>query len=542
MTVVAVLQARLSSSRLPGKVLLPVAGLPLVVLAARRAGNTGIPVVIATSTQPTDDPIADVAAAHGLACVRGPLEDTLHRFVQALSDYRDDDIVVRLTADNALPDGRLLDEMVEDFRRRSLNYLICAAETSGLPYGVSAEVMYVRALREADSLTDDPYDREHVTPHVRRVHGEAQFEEHRGLGLGVHRATIDQLSDYVRMASLFAGVRDPLGASAPELSVALAALPDAAVASRPLTELVVGTAQLGMQYGVANESGQPSPDVARQLVRTAIMNGVRYLDTARAYDASEEVVGHALTEGWDSRVQVVTKLAPLAEWPLDSSAEVLGAAVDRSVLQSCRALRLRTLPTVLLHRADQLRHGDGPVWRRLLKLRDEGLVAKVGVSVQNPGELADALDVTDVTHVQLPFNLLDWRWDDVLMRLAEARRSRRLIVHVRSALLQGLLTSGRPELWEAAGASGTQDVIGWLRRASVELDRRDVADLAFAFVRSQEWCDGVVVGMETLSQLAANMAAFERPALTADEVAQVRATRPTVPSTVLDPARWRRLA
>ncbi len=542
MTVVAVLQARLSSTRLPGKVLLPLAGLPLMVLAARRAGNAGIPVVVATSVESSDDPVAEVAAAHGLTCVRGPLDDTLHRFVQALAPYQDDDIVVRLTADNVIPDGGLIAEMVEDFTSRSLEYLICAAGTSGLPYGVSVEVMHVRALREADRTTDDPRDREHVTPAVRRLHGEAQFEKYSDLGLGLHRATVDQLSDYVRMASLFSQVRDPLAASVSELSLALARLPGAPVASRPLDDLVLGTAQLGMRYGVANEAGQPSVDVARDLVRTAIVNGVSYLDTARAYGSSEDVLGVALGEGWASRVQVVTKLAPLAEVSADTPVAVIRALVDKSVLESCRALRVRTLPTLLLHRASHLRDRGGAVWRRLVELRDEGIVTRLGVSVQNPAELALALATAEVEHIQLPFNLLDWRWDDLAPRLQEARRARKLVVHVRSALLQGLLASGRPELWDAAGTPDGDDAIRWLRRTVDELGRRDVADLAFAFVRAQEWCDGVVVGMESTGQLEANMSAFELPALTADEVAHVRRTRPAMSEDVLDPSRWRRPA
>jgi spore coat polysaccharide biosynthesis protein SpsF (cytidylyltransferase family) len=110
-----IIQARTNSSRLPGKVLLPIAGLPLVVLAARRAANAGANVIVATSDEPSDDVLAKVLADAGIQCFRGSLENTLDRMVGALAGYDDDILVFRLTADNVFPDGTLLKEMEEDF-------------------------------------------------------------------------------------------------------------------------------------------------------------------------------------------------------------------------------------------------------------------------------------------------------------------------------------------------------------------------------------------------------------------------------------------
>src|SRR5690349_24219800 len=100
-----VMQARTSSSRLPGKAMLPIAGVPMVVLAARRAGNQGHQVVVATSDESSDDDLADLCESDGLAVVRGPLDDVLGRFVIASEDLDDADVIVRLTADNVVPDG-----------------------------------------------------------------------------------------------------------------------------------------------------------------------------------------------------------------------------------------------------------------------------------------------------------------------------------------------------------------------------------------------------------------------------------------------------
>ena len=114
---VAILQARTNSSRLPGKVLLPINGIPLVVLAAQRASNTGIEVVVATSTETTDDALADLLSLHGIKYYRGSLDNTLDRIVSALSKYDDSCLVFRLTADNIFPDGLYLKHICPCHRR-----------------------------------------------------------------------------------------------------------------------------------------------------------------------------------------------------------------------------------------------------------------------------------------------------------------------------------------------------------------------------------------------------------------------------------------
>ena len=112
---VVVIQARTTSSRLPAKVLLTVAGYPLVVLVAKRAANTGREVIVVISNENTDDYLAEVIANAGIRLFRGSLENVLSRFVDALESYDSDTVVVRLTADNVLPDGYLIDEVEKQF-------------------------------------------------------------------------------------------------------------------------------------------------------------------------------------------------------------------------------------------------------------------------------------------------------------------------------------------------------------------------------------------------------------------------------------------
>ena len=194
-----ILQARTSSTRLPGKVLLDFHGLPLAVLAARRAGNRGGRVVVATSVEPSDDELARVLADHGLTVVRGPLDDVLGRFVLALGDHPGMAPVVRLTADNVLPDGDLIAEVLTAFEDRHLDYLTTTGDGSGLPHGCSVEVTRAGHLRVAHDRATSAHDREHVTPWVRSRYGVIVHTRHAGLGMETVRATIDTPEDWTAM-------------------------------------------------------------------------------------------------------------------------------------------------------------------------------------------------------------------------------------------------------------------------------------------------------------------------------------------------------
>jgi aryl-alcohol dehydrogenase-like predicted oxidoreductase/spore coat polysaccharide biosynthesis protein SpsF (cytidylyltransferase family) len=536
---IVLLQARTTSSRLPAKVSLPIGGLPLSVLAAKRAGNTGKQVVVVTSADPSDDGLAALLQEHNVPCFRGSLNNVLDRMVSALTGLPGDTIVFRLTADNVFPDGALLEEMEAEFVQDHLDYLVCNGEPSGLPYGLSAEVTRVQHLR--DALASDPsvFDQEHVTPCVIRKFGPRYFDKHKHLALGHFRATVDCLDDYLSALSAFATVRDPVTEPWQSLVKHLKTAPSQPTVPQPVSKLVLGTAQLGSAYGIANKTGLPAFKEAESLLKTAIVNGVTHIDTAHAYGASEAVIGQALKDGWAGRARVITKLALLENCPSNAPASVVNAFVDASVFQSCASLGVAKIDVMMLHRASHLRDWAGAAWNRLKSHQLSGRIGELGVSVQTPGELLVAIENPDVRYVQLPFNLLDWRWDDVIPRLQEVQSARQLTVHVRSALLQGLLPSTDTTLWRKANVDSPEAVIGWLREKSLACGRDNVVDLCLAYLTALPWVDGVALGMENLSQLNTNLKLLGGAPLSHQQLVELRASRPHLPETVLNPAQWR---
>lgn len=511
-----------------------------MILAARRAANTCREVVVATSNEATDDALADLLSSSGVRCYRGSLENTLQRLVGALEGYDDDTIVFRLTADNVFPDGVLLDQMEEEFCQRDLKYLCCNGEKSGLPYGMSAEVTRARYLRKAAEMTQSRFDQEHVTPYIRRTFGETYFERYKHLNKGHYRCTVDCLDDYLAIQHVFSGITAPDLTPAFELIERLQTAPYQPHQSAPAKKLVLGTAQLGLDYGIANQSGQPNQAMAENLIKTAIANGAACIDTARAYGNSEEVIGNVLKSGWEGRAQVITKLSPLTDCPADATLVTINAFVDASIYRSCVDLRTQTLDVLMLHRASHLSDWSGTVWTRLLEHKASGTLKTLGTSVQSPAELEQALTTPEVEFIQMPFNVLDWRWDALIPKIRETKKLRPLAIHVRSALLQGLLPSTTSEHWRKANVANPAPVIKWLMNQSREAGCTNAVDFCLSFVKSADWVDGVVVGMESLEQLSVNIQIFSGPDLTDQQIGKTLASRPLLEEQSLNPAYWSR--
>ncbi len=538
MTRIVVLQARTNSSRLPGKVLLPISGIPLVVLAAKRAANTGLNVLVATSSECTDDALVETLVRHGIAWYRGSLNNTLQRIVDGLNSYPDDTVVFRLTADNIFPDGQLLDEMEIFLKENGLRYLTSSGPTTGLPYGVSAELFYLEDLRESAQLTQNTYDQEHVTPFIRRKYGDSCFDMNRELEMSHYRATIDGFDDYVAMSHVFKGVANPVDLPLLDLIGRLKAAPFQPLNKAAAKKLVLGTIQLGLNYGVSNKTGKPDQSTATSLIKMAISSGIPTLDTARAYGNSERVIGQALLGGWRSRVEIVTKLDPLEACPEDAGPETVAAFVNSSVFNSCTELGVDSIDVLMLHRAQHRSLWNSAAWQHLKRLAENGTIKALGVSVQTPSELASCLEDSSVTYIQLPFNILDWRWDELIPAIRRIKSVRRLVIHVRSAFLQGLLLSQDEKLWCRAGVGQPESIFKWLTVTGDLLEMRDTSELCLTYCLSQDWIDGVVVGVETELQLRSNLAIADGSLLSGAELEAIVENRPRVEVDVLNPATW----
>jgi spore coat polysaccharide biosynthesis protein SpsF len=169
-TTAAIIQARLGSTRLPGKVLMPLGGRPALdhVIERVTAAKTVDLVVIATTLAPGDDPIADYCARNGIACVRGSEDDVLSRYLDAMRLWPSD-IVVRITADCPLTDPALIDDVVAALKAdATLDYHSNTLPPRRIPHGLDVEAFRRAVLERAGREATRADEREHVTPYIHR--------------------------------------------------------------------------------------------------------------------------------------------------------------------------------------------------------------------------------------------------------------------------------------------------------------------------------------------------------------------------------------
>jgi spore coat polysaccharide biosynthesis protein SpsF len=195
--ILAILQARMSSSRLPGKVLRPIGGKPMLHLQIERVlrCRTIDRLVVATSVQSDDDPIVSACARVGVDCKRGPLNDVLERFRVVAQAYGPDH-VVRLTADCPLADRQVIDDLIALHLAGGYDYTTNALRRT-FPYGLDCEIMTRDTLARAASQASSAYEREHVTPFLYRANSGFRLGNLTcPLDLSFLRWTVDTLEDF----------------------------------------------------------------------------------------------------------------------------------------------------------------------------------------------------------------------------------------------------------------------------------------------------------------------------------------------------------
>jgi spore coat polysaccharide biosynthesis protein SpsF len=166
---VAILQARMSSTRLPGKVMKPLLGRPMIERQLERLDRCATldRIIVATSVDVSDDPLAAYLQEIGVDLFRGSLGDVLDRYLATTRAYSVEGQVVRLTADCPLADPGVIDDCVRLHAKLGVDYVSNGRRRTH-PHGLDVEVFGLDALEAAAKEATDPYDREHVTPYIYR--------------------------------------------------------------------------------------------------------------------------------------------------------------------------------------------------------------------------------------------------------------------------------------------------------------------------------------------------------------------------------------
>ena len=288
--------------------------------------------------------------------------------------------------------------------------------------------------------------------------------------------------------------------------------------------LVLGTAQLGMPYGIANRRGQPDQETAKSILMSAWKYGIRTLDTAQAYGVSETTIGNFLNTHPECHFEVISKLDPDVDF---NSADAIRTAVRQS------KKRLGHVPAgMMLHNATQLTHWDSTLGQALIEMKEQGEIGCLGISVYHPNEFLQALEHPEITWIQAPFNVFDQRLLTQNL-LAEAERKKKR-VFLRSIFLQGLLLMEPGALPPETVVASTA-LKNWQELCQRHAIHPQKAALVYALNSAPN--ASIVMGCETTEQIEENMEAVRMIQANEDFVFEAKALRTENPK-IINPSTW----
>ena len=255
-----------------------------------------------------------------------------------------------------------------------------------------------------------------------------------------------------------------------------------------MNKLTLGTAQFGLKYGIANLNGQIKYSDAKKILQLAKNANIDLIDTAIMYGDSEKVIGDIGILDF----KYVSKLPNLPE-----DCKNINSWVEQAVKSSLKRLGISSLYGLLVHRSDNL---FGDTGKKLLdalnRLKFNGFVKKIGISIYDPVECEHVMKITRVDIVQAPLNIIDRRLETSgwLSRL----HSEEVEIHTRSVFLQGLLQMPRnriPKFFDKWSAV--------LDEWSLKLKKNNLSatEVCLFYPLSLPEVDRVIVGVDNVSQL-----------------------------------------
>jgi aryl-alcohol dehydrogenase-like predicted oxidoreductase len=257
-------------------------------------------------------------------------------------------------------------------------------------------------------------------------------------------------------------------------------------------KIALGTVQFGIPYGISNQLGKTSKSKIEEILQYAHKNGINTLDTAALYGNSEELIGSFAHD--DGKWDIVTKIPPIGNKAIgDKQIDILLKSFELSLDK----LKRKSVYGLLLHSCDDLFLAGGyRLLEAMERLKDEGFVKKIGVSLYSGNQIGRILDNYSIDLVQLPVNILDQRLLD--SGHLKTLKKYNVEIHARSVFLQGLLLMQISDI-----PSWFNPIKGVLNAFHKEANRRGISalQLALCFVQSINEVDKVVVGVNTWEQL-----------------------------------------
>ena len=261
------------------------------------------------------------------------------------------------------------------------------------------------------------------------------------------------------------------------------------------SKLILGTVQFGLKYGINNTIGKPTNDEVLSLLKVAYNSGIRVLDTAEAYGNAHQLIGNYHKKQDNSKFEIITK------FPHDIKHNL----IKSKVFEYLDLMKVNTLGVMMFHSFDSFKSNYNAL-KTLNELKSDGLINNIGVSVYTNSQLESLINEDLITVVQLPFNLLDnfSMRGDLINKLKEKGK----VIHTRSAFLQGLFFKKYSD--DILIVQALKPHLKTLNQITKE-QGCSMEELALSYCIKQNNIDNVIIGVDSIIQLNANIkaAAYE---------------------------------
>lgn len=294
-----------------------------------------------------------------------------------------------------------------------------------------------------------------------------------------------------------------------------------------LNTICIGTAQFGLNYGIANKTGKVGYETALQIIESAIENNIVFFDTAQAYGDSEELLGRVFRElEVTNKIKVTTKLQPDFQFiDVNNLESVVRGSLDR--------LKVNSIDSLLLHRSKIV--GD---WSKFIdaisKIIEKGLIKKFGISIYDPSEVTGHLSNDIISVIQFPFNCFDKRWIEQGMITSLIDNNKELMI--RSIYLQGLMFLEKKDLINKKMEWADQ----YLHLLSQFTTKEKISKEQFAYqsVASVINQAKIIFGIESILQLHKNIEVVSSTPIRPEIINKWWNELPILPDYFLNPSKW----
>ena len=296
-------------------------------------------------------------------------------------------------------------------------------------------------------------------------------------------------------------------------------------------EIVIGGAQFGSNYGINNKYKYKLSSINQNLSYLKSKN-IYCFDTSNLYKKSNQIIGNLNT---DNKNKYYAKFyIDIRKLDVSKDKEIY---IKKFFNKIYKNLKTDEIYCLSFHRFNLISHSNKLILKYLLYLKKINKIKIIGVSISNYSELNKAINMKHIDLIQMPFNILDNRWKNLISNIYKAR-SRGKIFQVRSIFLQGLLLTEKKDLWIKANCEDNTEIYKWIKQCLRLTKSQNIKNLLIRYVNSIDWIDSIVIGFNAKQEIIENLSYFENKKISKKLIKKIDKNKLKISNKILDPSMW----